>query len=396
MCQRDDVTMQFTDFSKLDLQRLPSPCFVVDEVAVERNLSILKEVADQSGAKVLAALKAFSMWSLAPLTAKYLSGTCASGLHEAKLGNEEYGGEVHVFAAAYSEADIIELVEFAHHIVFNSCSQWTRFREQCLAAQKKRPELHFGLRINPEHSEGAVPIYDPCAPGSRLGIPLSQLDESVLNGISGLHFHTLCEQKFEPLTRTVKAVEQKFGHLLPQMHWVNFGGGHHITADGYNVDGLIKLVQDFSSRHQVQVYLEPGEAIAIGTGVLSCEVLDITWNQLNQAIVDTSATCHMPDTLEMPYRPDVLGAEEAGVLPHTYRLGGLTCLAGDVIDDYSFTEPLQIGQRLIFEDMSHYTMVKTSTFNGTHLPAIAIWNSKTDALNVVKTFGYEDFKNRLS
>jgi carboxynorspermidine decarboxylase len=388
--------MQFTDFSKLDLQRLPSPCFVVDEVAVERNLSILKHVADQSGAKVLAALKAFSMWSLAPLTAQYLSGTCASGLHEAKLGSEEYGGEVHVYAAAYSEADIIELVEFAHHIVFNSSGQWTRFRERCLAAQKKRPELHFGLRINPEHSEGAVPIYDPCAPGSRLGIPLSQLDESVLDGISGLHFHTLCEQKFEPLARTVKAVEQKFGHLLSQMKWVNFGGGHHITADGYNIDGLIELVKNFSSRHQVQVYLEPGEAVAIGTGVLSCEVLDITWNKLNQAIIDTSATCHMPDTLEMPYRPDVLGAEKADILPHTYRLGGLTCLAGDVIDDYSFAEPLQIGQRLLFEDMSHYTMVKTSTFNGTHLPAIAIWNSETDALIVVKTFGYEDFKNRLS
>jgi len=388
--------MQFTDFSKLDLQRLPSPCFVVDEVAVERNLAILKHVADQSGAKVLAALKAFSMWSLAPLTAQYLSGTCASGLHEAKLGHEQYGGEVHVFAAAYSEADIIELLTFAHHIVFNSCGQWMRFRELCLAAQAKRPDLQFGLRINPEHSEGAVPIYDPCAPGSRLGIPLSQLDETVLDGISGLHFHTLCEQKFEPLARTVKAVEQKFGHLLAQMKWVNFGGGHHITADGYNIDGLIELVKDFSHRHQVQVYLEPGEAVAIGTGVLSCEVLDITWNQLNQAIIDTSATCHMPDTLEMPYRPDVMNAQEAGVLPHTYRLGGLTCLAGDVVDDYSFAEPLQIGQRLIFEDMSHYTMVKTSTFNGTHLPALAIWNSETDALNVVKTFGYEDFKNRLS
>ncbi|KKN18487.1 hypothetical protein LCGC14_0955210, partial [marine sediment metagenome] len=285
---------------------------------------------------------------------------------------------------------------FAHHIVFNSCGQWMRFRELCLAAQAKRPDLHFGLRINPEHSEGAVPIYDPCAPGSRLGIPLSQLDESVLDGISGLHFHTLCEQKFEPLARTVKAVEKKFGHLLPQMEWVNFGGGHHITADGYNIDGLIELVKDFSHRHQVQVYLEPGEAVAIGTGVLSCEVLDITWNQLNQAIIDTSATCHMPDTLEMPYRPDVMGSDAAGVLPHTYRLGGLTCLAGDVVDDYSFAEPLQIGQRLIFEDMSHYTMVKTSTFNGTHLPALAIWNSETDALNVVKTFGYEDFKNRLS
>jgi carboxynorspermidine decarboxylase len=388
--------MQFTDFTKLDLQRLPSPCFVVDEVAVERNLAILKNVADESGAKVLAALKAFSMWSLAPLTAKYLSGTCASGLHEARLGHEQYGGEVHVFAAAYSEQDVIELLEFAHHIVFNSCGQWLRFRDLCLAAKKKRPELHFGLRINPEHSEGAVPIYDPCAPGSRLGIPLSQLDESTLDGITGLHFHTLCEQGYEPLARTVAAVESKFGHLLEKMDWVNFGGGHHITADGYNTAGLITLVRDFMARYAVQVYLEPGEAVAIGTGILSCEVLDITFNQLNQAILDTSATCHMPDTLEMPYRPDITGAGEANELPHTYRLGGLTCLAGDVIDDYSFNEPLTIGQRLIFEDMSHYTMVKTTTFNGTKLPALAIWNSETDALNVVKTFGYEDFKNRLS
>ncbi|MBE0439223.1 MAG: carboxynorspermidine decarboxylase [Gammaproteobacteria bacterium] len=388
--------MQFTDFSKLDLQRLPSPCFVVDEVAVERNLSILKNVADASGAKVLAALKAFSMWSLGPVTTHYLSGTCASGLHEAKLGHEQYGGEVHVFAAAYSEVDVIELLEFAHHIVFNSCGQWLRFRDICLAAQTKRPQLQFGLRINPEHSEGAVPIYDPCAPGSRLGITLSELDETVLDGITGLHFHTLCEQGFEPLARTVAAVEAKFGHLLPTMHWVNFGGGHHITADGYNINGLVELVRDFTTRHQVQVYLEPGEAVAIGTGILSCEVLDITFNQLNQAILDTSATCHMPDTLEMPYRPDIIGAGEAEQYAHTYRLGGLTCLAGDVIGDYSFKQPLEIGQRIMFEDMSHYTMVKTTTFNGTKLPALALWNSNTDQLRVVKTFGYQDFKNRLS
>jgi carboxynorspermidine decarboxylase len=388
--------MQFTDFSKLDLSRIPSPCFVVDEVAVERNLQILKGVADQSGAKVLAALKAFSMWSLAPLTARYLSGTCASGLHEAKLGFEEYGGEVHVFAAAYSEKDVSELLTFAHHIVFNSCSQWLRFRDRCLQAQKQRPELQFGLRINPEHSEGAVPIYDPCSPGSRLGIPLSQLDESILEGISGLHFHTLCEQKFEPLSRTVAAVEAKFGHLLPTMQWVNFGGGHHITADGYDIDGLVNLIQHFSTKYQVQVYLEPGEAVAIGTGVLVAEVLDLAWNTLDQAILDTSATCHMPDTLEMPYRPDISGAEEPNVLPYTYRLGGLTCLAGDVVGDYSFAEPLQVGQRLIFEDMSHYTMVKTTTFNGTQLPSLAIWNSKTDELRVVKTFDYADFKQRLS
>jgi carboxynorspermidine decarboxylase len=388
--------VQFTDFSKLDLQRLPSPCFVVDEVAVERNLRILNEVQQASGAKVLGALKAFSMWSLGGLTQRYLSGTTASGLHEARLGYEEYGGEVHVFAAAFSQADIDELLTFADHIVFNSCAQWSRFREQCLAAQQQRPQLHFGLRINPEHSEGAVPIYDPCSPGSRLGIPLSQLDETVLDGISGLHFHTLCEQGFEPLKRTVEAVEQKFGHLLPQMQWINFGGGHHITAPGYDINGLVSLVQVFSQRHQCQVYLEPGEAMAIGTGVLSCEVLDITWNQLNHAILDTSATCHMPDTLEMPYRPDIMGADEPEKLAHTYRLGGLTCLAGDVIGDYSFAEPLQVGQRLLFEDMSHYTMVKTTTFNGTKLPAIALWNSETDALRVVKEFGYDDFKQRLS
>ena len=388
--------MQFTDFSKLDLSRLPSPCFVVDEVAVERNLSILSDVAQASGAKILGALKAFSMWSMGELTQRYLSGTCASGLHEARLGYEEYGGEVHVFAAAFSQADIDELLCFAHHIVFNSCGQWLRFREQSLAAQKQRPELKFGLRINPEHSEGTVPIYDPCAPGSRLGIPLSQLDETTLEGISGLHFHTLCEQGFEPLARTVTAIEEKFGHLLTQMQWVNFGGGHHITAEGYDINGLVALIRAFSQRHQVDVYLEPGEAMAIGTGILSCEVLDITWNQLDQAILDTSATCHMPDTLEMPYRPDISNADEAGKLAHTYRLGGLTCLAGDVIGDYSFAEPLQVGQRLVFEDMAHYTMVKTTTFNGTKLPAIAIWNSETDALRVVREFGYEDFKNRLS
>jgi carboxynorspermidine decarboxylase len=369
---------------------------VVDEVAVERNLSILNQVAQASGAKVLGALKAFSMWSLAELTSRYLDGTCASGLHEARLGFEEYGGEVHVFAAAFSQADIDELLTFANHIVFNSCSQWLRFKDQCLAAQQNRPELEFGLRINPEHSEGAVPIYDPCAPGSRLGIPLSQLDESSLAGISGLHFHTLCEQGFEPLARTVNAVEQKFGHLLPQMKWVNFGGGHHITAPDYDMDGLVSLVKQFSQQHQVQVYLEPGEAMAIGTGILSCEVLDISWNQLNQAILDTSATCHMPDTLEMPYRPDITGAGEVDEFEHAYRLGGLTCLAGDVIGDYSFATPLHIGQRLMFEDMSHYTMVKTTTFNGTKLPALAIWNSETDELKIVKAFDYHDFKNRLS
>lgn len=388
--------MQFTDFKQLDLSRVPSPCFVVDEVAIERNLAILQQVANASGAKILAALKAFSMWHLGEKTSQYLSGTCASGLHEARLGQEFYPGEVHVFSAAYSQSDLEELLTFADHIVFNSCSQWQRFQPQIQQAKLLRPEMQFGLRINPEHSEGAVAIYDPCAPGSRLGITLDQLDETLLEGISGLHFHTLCEQAFEPLSRTLDAVEAKFGHLLGQMQWINFGGGHHITAPGYNIDGLIERIRHFSDKYQVQVYLEPGEAIAIGSGVLVCEVLDLTFNQLNQAILDTSATCHMPDTLEMPYRPDIIDAGDAQEFDHTYRLGGLTCLAGDVINDYSFQAPLTVGQRIMFSDMAHYTMVKTSTFNGTKLPALAVWNSKTDQLKVIKTFGYDDFRNRLS
>ena len=388
--------MQFTDFGTLDLSRLPSPCFVVDEVAVEGNLQTLNQVAQDSGAKILTALKAFSMWKLAPLVSRHLSGICASGLHEVRLGRDYYDGEVHVFSAAYAEDDLQEILEIADHLVFNSCAPWLRYRPLALEAQAHRPTLKFGLRINPEHSEGTVPLYDPCTLGSRLGIPLSQLDEGALEHITGLHFHTLCEQDFPPLQRTLQAVEEKFGHLLKRMEWVNFGGGHHITRPDYQRDELVECVRTFSLKYGVQVYLEPGEAIALGTGVLVSEVLDLSWNQLPQAILDSSTTCHMPDVLEMPYRPEVLGASEAGVQANTYRLGGLTCLAGDVMGDYSFPEPLSIGQRLVFSDMAHYTMVKTSTFNGTKLPALAIWNSNTDHLEIVREFGYDDFKNRLS
>lgn len=385
-----------TDFSRLDLSRLPTPCYVVDEVAVRENLEILARVQQESGAKILAALKAFSMWSLGEMTAHYLSGTCSSGLHEALLANEFYGGENHVFSAAYSEQDLREILEIADTVVFNSFSQWRRFKDMALEAKKKRPGLRFGLRINPEHSEGTVPIYDPCAPGSRLGIPASVFHGDDLEGISGLHFHTLCEQDFLPLKRTLAAVEEKFADYLPNMEWINFGGGHHITRADYQVDELIQTIRDFAERYQVQVYLEPGEALAIGTGVLVTEVLDLTWNKLDQAILNTSATCHMPDTLEMPYRPEISGAGEAGEKPYTYRLGGLTCLAGDVIGDYSFDKPLQVGDRLVFDDMAHYTMVKTTTFNGTKLPAIVLWNSETNDVRVLKEFGYEDFKMRLS
>jgi carboxynorspermidine decarboxylase len=382
-------------FRRLDPRRVPSPCFVVDEAAIEANLRVLDRVQRASGAKILLALKAFAMWSLAPLVARYLKGTCASGLHEARLGREAYGGEVHTFSAAYTEHDLAEILEISNHVVFNSFAQWERFQPLVRAARERRAALRFGLRVNPEHSEGKVPLYDPAAPFSRLGIPRSQFGGS-LEGISGLHFHTLCEEDFPPLERTVAAFEAKFGDFLPGMEWINFGGGHHITRPDYQVDDLVRLLRDFQARHRVQVYLEPGEAIALEAGVLVAEVLDLPWNGMPLAILDTSATCHMPDVIEMPYRPRIIGAAAPGATPHTYRLGGQTCLAGDVIGDYAFPAPLRVGDRMLFEDMAIYTMVKTTTFNGIRLPAIAIWNSDTDALRVVREFGYEDFRNRLS
>jgi carboxynorspermidine decarboxylase len=382
-------------FNRLDPRRVPSPCFVVDEVAIEENLRILDRVQRESGAKILLALKAFSMWSLAPLVMRYLKGTCASGLYEARLGHEEFGGEVHTFSASYTEADLAEILNISHHVMFNSFAQWERFRPLAQKAQARRPELRFGLRVNPEHSEGKVPLYDPSAPHSRLGIPRSEF-RGDLAGISGLHFHTLCEEDFPPLQRTVEVFEQKFGEFIPGMEWINFGGGHHISRADYQVDDLVRLLRDFRDRYKVQIYLEPGEAIALNAGVLVAEVLDLPWNGMPLAILDTSATCHMPDVIEMPYTPRIIGAGEAGAHDHTYRLGGQTCLAGDVIGDYSFPAPLRVGDRLLFEDMAIYTMVKTTTFNGIGLPSIALWNSETDALRIVREFGYEDFKRRLS
>jgi carboxynorspermidine decarboxylase len=383
-------------FRTFDPLRVPSPCFVVDEIAVENNLRILQRLQQESGAKVLLALKAFSMFSMAPLFKRYLKGTCASGLHEARLGSSEFGGEVHTFCAAYKENELQEILQISDHVVFNSLGQWQRFQPLIEAASQQRPELQFGLRINPQHSEGAAAIYDPCAPGSRLGIPKSEFVGHDLKGISGLHFHTLCEQDFAPLDRTLMVVEEQFGELLHNMEWVNFGGGHHITRADYPVDELIKRIDEFQEKYSVQVYLEPGEAAVLHSGVLVTEILDLTFNEMPLAILDTSATCHMPDTLEMPYRADIFDAGEQGEKTFDYRLGGQTCLAGDVMGDYSFDRPLQIGQRLIFDDMAHYTMVKTMTFNGIPLPAIASWNSDTDELKLVKEFGYNDFKQRLS
>lgn len=390
-------------YHALDLKQLPSPCFVVSTDKLRENLAILKEVGDASGAKVLLALKAFSMFSVASLVDEYLAGTCASEPYEARLGREQFSGEVHTFSAAYSETDIKEVLLYSDHVVFNSFNQWLRFRSQCLQAQEKRPSLRFGLRINPEHSEGATAIYDPCAPCSRLGIPLADFTAKTkaelsddLMGISGLHFHTLCEQDFLPLSRTLDVIEEKFGHLIKQMEWVNFGGGHHITREDYQRQDLIKRVKAFRKKYQVEVIIEPGEAIALDAGVLVGEVLDIKDNGMPLAILNVSATCHMPDVIEMPYRPNIINAGKADEKAYTYRLGGQTCLAGDVIGDYSFDKPLEIGDKLVFLDMAIYTMVKTNTFNGMPLPSIATWDSENDKIEVVKTFSYQNFKNRLS
>ncbi|NRP13105.1 Carboxynorspermidine/carboxyspermidine decarboxylase [Aliiroseovarius sp. xm-m-379] len=377
-------------FRDFDLSRVPTPCFVVDEVAIERNLAILKDVADRSGAHVLSALKAFSMFSLAPLVRQYLGGTCASGIYEARLGREEYGGEVATFCAGYKDQDIDEILSLSDHIIFNSPAQKDRFLQQAQAEG-----VQVGLRINPEHSEGEIPKYDPCAPCSRLGTPVSLLTDEVMRGVDGIHMHTLCEQGFEPLARTWAAVEAKLAPFLVDLKWVNFGGGHHITRADYDRDALVAFIQNIRATYGIDVYLEPGEAVALDAGILVGEILDLPVNDIPLAITDISATCHMPDVIEAPYRPALLDEAEGGT-GQTYRLGGPSCLAGDVIGDYSWAQPLEIGQRFAFLDQAHYSMVKTNTFNGVPLPGIALWNSKTDQLTMVKSFTYEDFKERLS
>ena len=375
------------------LELSPSPAYVVDLGRLRHNLAILDDVQRRSGAKILMALKAFSMWSVFPLIRQTLQGVCASSPWEARLGREEFGGEVHSFAAAFKESDILELLPLSNHLVFNSFNQLERFRPLW---EKERGRVSIGLRVNPGHSEGHTPLYDPAGPKSRLGILRADFDGRSLEGVEGLHFHTLCEHLFEPLERTARVFEERFGEFLPRMKWLNLGGGHHITREGYDIEGLIRLVRYFREKYDVEVYLEPGEAIAIGTGVLVGEVLDVVHNEMDIAILDVSATCHMPDILEMPYRPGIDGGFDPGEKEHTYRLAGPSCLAGDVIGDWSFERPLKQGDRLVFEDMSHYTMVKTTTFNGIQHPAICTFEPDTGVLKIVRTFGYTDFKSRLS
>lgn len=378
--------MELTDAFK----KLPTPCYLVDESLLIKNLKILDRVQKATGCRILLAQKAFSMFSLYPLIGRYLAGTTASGLFEARLGREEMGGETHVFATAYRDDEFDEIVGLCDHIVFNSFNQWQKYKDQALRAGRE-----CGIRINPECSTQDHAIYDPCSPGSRMGVTRAQFQPELLEGISGLHFHTLCEQNADALEETLKAVEDQFDEFLPQLKWLNFGGGHHITRDDYDVEKLIACIKRIQDRYGLKVYLEPGEAVALNTGFLVATVLDLVDNGIHNAILDTSAACHMPDVLEMPYRPNIIGAARPGEKRFTYRLGGPTCLAGDIIGDYAFDEPLKIGDRLVFCDMAIYSMVKTNTFNGMNLPAIAIF-SQEKTIQMVKQFGYEDFKNRLS
>jgi carboxynorspermidine decarboxylase len=383
--------MDRESFIEVCIQQAPTPCYVVSEPLLRRNLDVLRSVKERTGCRILLALKGFAMFSVFPLIRKTLDGTCASSPDEARLGREEFGGEVHVYAAGFSNRDIEELLPLCDHYSFNSFDQWKRFRPLVEASGR---EVACGLRINPECSTGRVALYDPCARYSRLGVKREAFEGESLDGITGLHFHTLCEQNADALQQTLETVEKKFSDLIPGMRWMNFGGGHHITRADYDVELLCRLVKSFMERYGVQVYLEPGEAIALGTGVLVATVLDVINNEVDIAILDTSATCHMPDVLEMPYRPQIVGAGDPGRYSHTYRLAGLSCLAGDVIGDYSFQAPLKPGDKLVFEDMAHYTMVKNTTFNGVRLPSIAIY--REGGLEVMRTFGYEDYRNRLS
>lgn len=380
----------------MDISMIPTPSYVVDEGLLIENLEKLKSVVDRTGCRILLAQKGFSMFSFYPLMGKYLSGTTASSLFEAKLGYEEMGGETHVFSPAYSEKDFSEIIAICDHLVFNSFPQWLKFKEQVEEVKKSSGrEIQCGIRINPEYSEIETDLYNPCYENSRLGTTLAQFQEGDLEGISGLHFHTMCEQNSNVLKRTLKAVEEKFGTYLHQMKWINFGGGHHITRPDYDVETLVECILHMKETYGVDVYLEPGEAVALNTGFLVAEVLDIVYNGMSIAILDTSAACHMPDVLEMPYRPEIVGAGSPREKKYTYRLGGPTCLAGDIIGDYSFECPLQAGDRLVFCDMAHYTMVKNNTFNGMNLPSILVYREKS-GFEVVKQFGYDDFKGRLS
>ncbi len=389
-------------FTRFDLSRVDSPAFVVDAVKLRANLAVLADVRDRAGIKVLAALKAFSMWKVAPIVGEYLDGVCTSGLWEAQLADEFYSGELATYCAAYKADDLAEICRLSDHVIFNSPAQIARFVPQIALARAGGAKFDIGLRINPLHAEGEVPRYDPCAPHSRLGFPVDQLTDEMMEGVDGLHFHTLCEQDLAPLQRTWEALQPRIARYLPRLKWLNFGGGHHITRSDYQRDELVEFLIAVKAETGCELYLEPGEAVALDAGILVGTILDAQWNGMPLAITDISATCHMPDVIEAPYRPAMLGElppiedaiDEAD--GGAVRLGGPSCLAGDVIGDYRFHAPVEIGLRFAFLDQAHYSMVKTTTFNGVPLPSIWLWDSECDTLECIRKFGYEDFRNRLS
>ncbi|HIX15779.1 MAG TPA: carboxynorspermidine decarboxylase [Candidatus Hungatella pullicola] len=368
---------------------LKTPCYIIDEKKLRQNLQILKQVRENTGCKILLAQKAFSCFYEYPMIGQYLDGTTASGIFEARLGREEMGKENHVFAPAYKDEEFDQLVEICDHLVFNSFSQLERYYDRC-------KEISIGMRVNPECStQGEHAIYDPCAPGSRLGVTAQSFREDMVGMLDGLHFHTLCEQNSDDLAKTLEAVEEKFGKYLYGMKWLNMGGGHHITRPDYDIELLESCIRRIQKTYGVEVYLEPGEAVALQAGLLATEVLDVVDNGVKTLILDASAACHMPDVLEMPYRPPLMDSGMPGEKAYTYRLSSYTCLAGDIIGDYSFDREIVPGDRLYFQDMAIYSMVKNNTFNGIPLPSIAAEHENGEC-EVIKEFGYADFKNRLS
>jgi len=375
----------------MDPREIETPCYVCDEALLTRNLECLKELQERSGCSVLLALKAFAMFSTFPLMRQYLAGTAASSLYEARLGSEEFGGQVHLCAPAYKNSEFDQLLKLCDHVVFNSFSQWRRFKPRVDALSRG---TQCAIRVNPEHSEVETAIYDPCAPNSRLGVRRADFEPESLDGISGLHFHALCGNNADALTRTLRAFETKFAEFLPTMTWINFGGGHHITMRDYDIDVLCSTIVDFRNRYGVEIFLEPGEGIVMNAAVLVASVLDVLPG--NTVILDASASAHMPDVLEMPYRVDVRDAGEPGEFEHTYWLGGPTCMAGDVFGQYSFSQPLEVGSRIVFEDMAPYTMVKNTMFNGVSLPRIAIEEASSGRIREIRRFDYEDYRRRLS
>ena len=382
-------------FRQFDLARVSSPAFVVDAAKLRANCQILAAVRDEAEIKMLSALKAFSMFSAAPILGEYLDGVCTSGLWEARLASEFYDGEISTYCAAYKPEELDEVCRLSDHVIFNSPGQMQRAALIMDQARAGGGSFDVGLRINPQVPTGEVPRYDPSSPGSRLGFPLDQLTQEHMEGVEGIHFHNLCEQDFEPLHRTWDTVFDAIEPYFGQLKWINMGGGHHITRADYQREELVEFLRDAKEDTGAEIYLEPGEAVALDAGILVGTILDTGFNRVPVAVSDVSATCHMPDVIEAPYRPAMLGEERDEGSPEV-RIGGPSCLAGDVVGDYRIPGGAEVGKRFAFLDQAHYSMVKTNTFNGVPLPAIYLWDSETDQLDLVREFGYETFRDRLS